>query len=77
MDNFDQDCSSANGKRSTHSLAIIMIQPNVNETKIKRLSKEDSKKPIDHEIVRYNGPKSLTCLMTSQCIIFLQIARKS
>ena len=66
MDNFDQEGSSANGKKSTHSLAVIMTQPQSNvsseqkkETTIRRLSKQEARQPIecDHEVIRYHGPK--------------------
>ena len=51
-DNFDTDISSPNGKLSTHSLAMIIIQPTheddtpPNET-IPRLNKSEMAKPIE------------------------------
>ena len=65
MDNFDHEVSSANGKKSTHSLAVIMTQSRLNksseqeEATIRRLSKQEASRPIeyDHEVIRYHGPK--------------------
>lgn len=66
MDNFDQEGSSANGKKSTDSLAVIMTQPQSNvssepkeETTIRRFSKQEARRPIeyDDEVIRYHGPK--------------------
>ena len=61
-DNFDADISSQNGKLSTHSLAMIVTQPDINahqqEQSIQRLTKSDMSREIDYEleIARYNGP---------------------
>ncbi len=63
-DNFDQEISSQNGKKSTHSLAMIMTQAekDVQTDSIQtvpRLSNADMKKPItyDLDVVSYTGPK--------------------
>ena len=54
VDNFDTDISFPNGKLSTHSLAMIIIQPTheddtpPNET-IPRLKKSEMAKPIEDE----------------------------
>lgn len=62
-DNFDADISSQNGKLSTHSLAVLMTQPDVKihhqEQSIQRLKKTEMSQHIEYEldIVRYNGPK--------------------
>ena len=64
-DNFDADISSQNGKLSTHSLAVLLTQPEEKEAEnkirdtIKRINKNDMSNPIDYEIPiqRYNGPK--------------------
>ena len=64
-DNFDADISSQNGKLSTHSLAILLTQPEEKEAEnkirntIKRVNKNDMSNPIEYEIPikRYNGPK--------------------
>ena len=66
VDNFDADISSQNGKLSTHSLAVLVTQPDVsNQTEqsdntevITRVKRNDMSKPIDHEInvERYTGP---------------------
>jgi len=66
VDNFDAEISSQNGKLSTHSLAVLVTQP---ETKtdadqcrpdtIQRITKEEMSEPIEYDISvqRYNGPK--------------------
>ena len=51
-DNFDADISSPNGKLSTHSLAMIMMQPQKEGTEhehdtILRISKEEMSVPIE------------------------------
>ena len=66
VDNFDADISSQNGKLSTHSLAVLVTQPDVsNQTEhsdntevITRVKRNDMSKPIDYEIniERYTGP---------------------
>ena len=63
-DNFDRDISSQNGKKSTHSLAMIMTQMETDveaktSEKVPRLTNNDMKKPIEYdlEIVQYMGPK--------------------
>lgn len=63
-DNFDRDIHSQNGKRSTHSMAMVITQnqsgtkPEVTTT-IPRIKKADMKTPIEYEleVKRYNGPK--------------------
>ena len=63
-DNFDRDIHSQNGKRSTHSMAMIITQ-NQSGTKtevtptIPRIKKADMKTPIEYEleVKRHNGPK--------------------
>ena len=63
VDNFDADIASQNGKLSTHSLAVLVTQPDSNtqhqEHSIPRLTKAEMTKEIDYqlEIVRYSGPK--------------------
>ena len=63
VDNFDADIASQNGKLSTHSLAVLLTQPDANsqqqEHSIPRLKKTDMTKEIDYQldIVRYSGPK--------------------
>jgi len=60
---FDADISSQNGKLSTHSLAVLMTQPDIHKQQgqeiIPRLKKTDMKEQIDYDldILRYNGPK--------------------
>lgn len=65
-DNFDQDIASQNGKKQTHSMALLLTQPQLGmpqkdqeETKIPRLKKSEMKKeiPYELEIARYTGPK--------------------
>jgi len=63
-DNFDADISSQNGKLSTHSLAVLVTQPDpqtphVQEPNvIKRLRKEEMSESLEYDvdIQRYNGP---------------------
>ena len=66
VDNFDAEISSQNGKLSTHSLAILVTQPETGldaddckQETIPRVSKEEMSEPIEYEnnIMRYNGPK--------------------
>ncbi|KAJ8018705.1 hypothetical protein HOLleu_43161 [Holothuria leucospilota] len=63
VDNFDADIASQNGKVSTHSLAVLMTQPDIspcqNDREIPRLKKTEMSSQIDYEldIMRYNGPK--------------------
>ena len=63
-DNFDTDISSPNGKLSTHSLAMIIIQPTheddtpPNET-IPRLKKSEMAKPIEDE--QESQSENFTC----------------
>ena len=63
-ENFDSDISSPNGKSSTHSLAMIIMQPAGGDEPlvgytIMRLRKRELNTPIlnDHELLGYNGPK--------------------
>ena len=63
-DNFDADISSQNGKLSTHSLAVLVTQPDtqtvpVEQPKLfKRIPKEEMTEPLEYDvdIKRYNGP---------------------
>ena len=64
VDNFDVDISSQNGKLSTHSLAVLVTQPDTKQCKtesatIRRIKKEEMSKEIDHhvQIQRYAGAK--------------------
>ena len=63
VDNFDADISSQNGKLSTHSLAVLVTQPENKrgsiEEKIPRLKKSQMGDQVKYEleIMRYNGPK--------------------
>ena len=67
VDNFDTDISSPNGKSSTHSLVMLLTQPDSNssetvqEDTIRRVKREDMVEPLEYdvEIERYNGPKKL------------------
>ena len=65
VDNFDADISSQNGKLSTHSLAILVTQPDqqTNSTEnppkvMQRISKDEMSEPVDYniDIHRYHGP---------------------
>ena len=63
VDNFDADIASQNGKLSTHSLAVLLTQPDVDtyskDLSIPRLKKSEMTQEIDYQldITRYNGPK--------------------
>ena len=64
IDNFDADISSQNGKRSTHSLAMLVTQPSSEDAdpeceSIRRLAKSDLSDPIEYDtnVQYYNGPK--------------------
>lgn len=66
VDNFDAEISSQNGKLSTHSLAVLVTQPEsisdadqCHREAIPRISKEQMSEPIDYDVTiqRYNGPK--------------------
>ena len=63
VDNFDADIASQNGKLSTHSLAVLLSQPDANsqqqEHSIPQLKKTDMTKEINYQldIVRYSGLK--------------------
>ena len=70
VDNFDTDLiltspSSPNGKSSTHSLAMLLTQPDCNssetvqEDTIRRVKNDDMVESLEYdvEIERYNGPK--------------------
>ena len=67
VDNFDADIASQNVKLSTHSLAVLLIQPDVNtlqkEQSIPRLKKPEMTQEIQYQLdnVRYNGPKKPKC----------------
>lgn len=62
VDNFDADISSQNGKISTHSLAMLITQPDTEcedlEQAIPRLKRTMMTKEINYEfdVIRYNGP---------------------
>jgi hypothetical protein len=65
VDNFDTDIYSQNGKVTTHSLAMLVTQPEEEEVtntqkSLKRISKCAMSAPIDYEVhtCRYNGPKN-------------------
>ena len=67
-DNFDADISSQNGKMTTHSLAMLIAQPNNasgdeqnNTETISRVSKADMSRPRDFDIPihRYQAPKTV------------------
>ena len=53
-DNFDIDISSPNGKLSTHSLALLVTQPDTNNVEIDIDTIRRLRKP---DIVRYTGLK--------------------
>ena len=66
VDNFDAEISSQNGKLSTHSLAILVTQPEstsdadrCHRETILRISKEEMSEPIEYDVTiqRYNSPK--------------------
>ena len=65
VDNFDADIASQNGRQSTHSLAMLLIQYSLSPdeggeqtpSKIKRIPKDSTEIPYDIEIHRYQGPK--------------------
>ncbi len=63
VDNFDADIASQNGKVSTHSLAVLLTQPDANsqhkEHSIPRLKKAEMTKEIYYQldIIRYSKPK--------------------
>jgi hypothetical protein len=64
VDNFDAEISSPNGKLSTHSLAVLLTQPETDDQpcqsqRIQRITKEEMSKPIEYniEIQRYQGSK--------------------
>jgi hypothetical protein len=65
-DNFDADISSQNGKLSTHSLAVLLTQPEPNAAQtdmrqtIKRIQKQDMAVPVEYDLTiqRYNGAKT-------------------
>ena len=65
VDKFDTDISSPSGNSSTHSLAMLLTQPDSNssetvqEDTIRRVKKKDIVEPLEYdvEIERYNGPK--------------------
>jgi hypothetical protein len=64
VDNFDADISLHYGKSSTHSLAVLVTQPEsegqeAERDLIPRLSKETMLEQIEQDIIiqRYNGPK--------------------
>ena len=63
-DNFDSNVSSQNGLLSTHCLAVLLaVRDDKNEVDtqpiIRRLSREEMKDPIRHDVqvYRYEGPK--------------------
>ena len=63
-DNFDADIASQNGKLSTHSLAVIITQPDTQTTTpqkptLKRILKEQMADPLEYdvEVQGFNGPK--------------------
>ena len=65
-DNFDTTISSPNGKKQTHSLALLMIQPASKQDKTAeeqstfiRLKKSDIKDTLirDVPLAHYSGPK--------------------
>ena len=62
VDNFDADISSQNGKVSTHSLAVLVTQPDRggsvdDKCEIRRISKAEMSEdiPYDVDIQRHNG----------------------
>lgn len=64
-DNFECDISSPNGKTSTHSLAMIIMQPSLNQDDtqahdIPRLKKTEMNQNIDNNetVIVYNGSKN-------------------
>ena len=68
VDNFDTDISSPNGKSSTHSLAMLLTQPDSNssetvqEDTIRRVKKENMVEPLEYdvEIKRYKEASDAT-----------------
>ena len=69
-DTFDANISSQNGLRSTHALALLLTQAQLNKTEgreesstIRRIKKEDMTDDAapDVEIQRYIGPKKQIC----------------
>ena len=72
VDNFDAEIASPNGKASTHSLAMIIMQPQAADEEefkgtIRRLRKNEVSQPLANEnelLLGYNGPKepSMPCI---------------
>ena len=68
-DNFDADISSQNGKNTTHSLAMLITQPetaliddqNTHRESVTRIEKSDMGKGVQYDIPvrRYQGPKTV------------------
>ena len=74
VDNFDAEISSQNGKLSTHSLAVLVTQPEspsdadlCHRETIPRISKEEMSEPIEYDVTiqRYNGPKKTKMLKSA------------
>ena len=72
-DNFDANINSSNGMLSTHSLAILLTQPEISTStmrnqKIKCLSKSEMTEPIDFEVRtrNYHGTKDVNMPRTSK-----------
>ena len=89
-DNFDADISSPSGKLSTHSLAMIITQPNhkdvIQKDTISRLRKDEVSQPIQEPIAEddigfYNAQKKpampqMPDLTVSQDFLILQDVSK-
>ena len=84
VDNFDADISSPNGKLSTHSLAVLVTQPQKlnqsdihdGETAIRRVEKTDMTSPIDYHvnIEHYDEAKKpeMPENATTKCVLSLK-----
>ena len=77
-DNFDANISSQNGLKSTHALAMLLIQPqpDIDESsrqddKVRHLKQHEMKGEItpDFRIQSHTGPKSQTCPFTKSTIL--------
>ena len=65
-DNFDTNISSPNGKLSTHSLALLIMQPDKNDDEIqiaiiRRLSKNEMVDPVPYNVDIALGQRNLKC----------------
>jgi len=79
-DNFDADISSQNGKLTTHSLAVLVTQPDTNQDQsdiqlIKRIKKANMPDSINYElpIQRFTGHKTPVMQKSVKCVQPLSI----